>query len=128
MSNNYSKISLAIAFLSFVLLFSLPSTALIQKYFGLIGVLSYVSTVTLILLFLLKLKSQIFSFVSKFYFAIVSFVIGFGILCFWILYPLENEGLLGIGSDRDEALNIAFWEFYARTISLFCKHSPRRKR
>lgn len=63
MSNNYSKVSLAIAFLSFVLLFSLLSTALIQKYFGLIGVLSYVGIVTLILLLLLKLRSRILSFI-----------------------------------------------------------------
>ncbi|WP_298618011.1 hypothetical protein [uncultured Thermosynechococcus sp.] len=110
MSNNDSKVSLAIACVSFVFLFSLPSTALVQKYFGLIGILSYLTIITVTLVSLLKLRSQIFSFVSKFYFAILICVIGFGIACFWILYPIENKGLLGIGSDRDEALNIAFGE------------------
>lgn len=108
MSDNNSKLSLAV---TFILLFSLPSTALIQRYFGLVGVFSYILLIALGLLFLLRFKSQISSFVSKFYFAILIFVIGLGIACFWILYPLETAGLLGRGSDRDEALNIAFWEF-----------------
>lgn len=108
MSGNDSKLFLAV---SFILLFSLPSTALIQRYFGLIGIFSYILLIILGFLSLLKLKSQIFSFVSKFYLEILIFVIGFGIACFWVLYPLETAGLLGRGSDRDEALNIAFWEF-----------------
>lgn len=108
MSGNDSQISLVV---TFVLLFSLPSTALIQRYFGLIGIFSYILLITLGFLSLLKFKSRIFSFVSQFYFTILIFVISFGIACFWILYPLETAGLLGQGSDRDEALNIAFWEF-----------------
>ncbi|MFN4279312.1 hypothetical protein [Thermosynechococcus sp.] len=96
--------------MSFVLLFSFPSTALIQKYFGVIGILSYVTIVAVALLSVLKLKLQIFSFVSRFYLAILTCVVGFGIGCFWLLYPLETTGALGLGSDRDEALNIAFWQ------------------
>ncbi|URR36749.1 hypothetical protein NBE99_06345 [Thermosynechococcus sp. HN-54] len=67
--------------------------------------------VTLALSLLLKFKTKIFSFVARFYFAILTVVIVFGITVFWILYPLETSGFLGRGSDRDEALNIAFWEF-----------------
>ncbi|WNC21036.1 MULTISPECIES: hypothetical protein [unclassified Thermosynechococcus] len=104
---NCYKVYLLVAFL---LLFSLPSTALIQKYFGLIGVSSYILIVTLVFLFLLKFKTKIFAFVSRFYFGVLAITIVFGITSFWILYPLETAGLLGRGSDRDEALNIAFWE------------------
>ncbi|MFN4065922.1 MAG: hypothetical protein ACK4K5_01630 [Thermosynechococcus sp.] len=127
MSTNYSKSHLAVTFL---LLFSLPSTALIQKYFGLIGVFSYVLITTLAFLSLLKFKSQFFFFVSRFYFKTLILVVGLGIICFWILYPLETAGLLGRGSDRDEALNIAFWQFlqgqypYSKTTHLGGKITP----
>ncbi|WP_164920943.1 hypothetical protein [Thermosynechococcus vestitus] len=85
--------------------------ALIQKFFSLMGILIYMLIVTLVVRLLLKFRAKIFSFVSKFYLTILAFIIIFGIACFAFVYPLETSGVLGRGSDRDEALNIAFWEF-----------------
>jgi hypothetical protein len=90
----------------------IPSTAVVQKYFGILGVVSYIAIVLSTLLILQRY------FFTKFaarvtdrqvlWLTAATFI--FLLTTFFAVYPLANSGIFGMGSDRDEALNIATTE------------------
>jgi len=84
-----------------------PATALIQKYSGLIGVSLYSLVVFGALIFITLYQTMLLSFADRFYPLLLTGLISGLVVIFILLYPLETSGQLGIGSDRDEALNIA---------------------
>jgi hypothetical protein len=100
------------AFAVTVLWLLIPSLAVVQKYLGIAGVVAYASVVTLVLYighrwvfraFTLRVSEETVPWLVVATFLAL-------LLMFLILYPLANSGIVGPGSDRDEALNIASTE------------------
>jgi hypothetical protein len=92
-----------------VLWLLIPSLAVVQKFLGIAGVVAYVSVVTLILYighrwvfeaFTLRVSEEAVPWLVVATFLAL-------LLMFLIMYPLADSGIVGPGSDRDEALNIA---------------------
>lgn len=95
--------------IGFTLSLVIPSTAVLQKYLGIIGVVVYIIIASLVLLLGHKfvftgLASRI---TDKQVLWITAATFLILLATFWVVYPLANSGLFGKGSDRDEALNIA---------------------
>lgn len=111
-----------LSFVSLLLFLCIPSFALFYEHFGFVGIAGYVVAVSVALLLLLRFKSTIDHLIAKRYMLFVGlFVVGL-IAVFALFYPLETAGKIGIGSDRDEALNIAAtrllageYPYYGRT-------------
>ena len=95
--------------IGFILSLLIPSTAVVQKYLGLNGVAAYLVIASLIMYLGYKyVLSKIIQFMTDkrlLWLVVVAFLVL--LVLFIILYPIANSGLLGSGSDRDEALNIA---------------------
>jgi hypothetical protein len=89
------------------------SAWLFQKYFGLPGALLYVLAVfaSAPLLVRLDRRAECVPRQVMLVLGIASFALL--ALAFTLLYPLANSGVIGGGSDRDDALNIAVGELVA---------------
>ena len=92
----------------FSLLLSFPSAAVLQKLIGIAGVVIFPAVSFLVLLIG---RRSIFSKLSvktegRAYF-LVAITLLILIIIFIVAYPIANSGAFGVGSDRDEALNIA---------------------
>ncbi|MBN1122645.1 MAG: hypothetical protein JXJ17_16325 [Anaerolineae bacterium] len=100
----------------------LSSAGLIQKYAGIAGIAAYLLIVLAALLILMRFKTAIYALVDK-RFVLFAVLVAVGLVAiFVIVYPMETSGQLGLGSDRDEALNIAVrsiaagrYPYYERT-------------
>ena len=90
----------------------LPSSAIAQKYSGIFGAFGYITCASTI--FFLGHKFAVlrqFSTISNQLadrLLIITLLIIF--IAFLIIFPIANSGIVGGGSDRDEALNIAVSE------------------
>jgi len=100
-----------------------PSTAIIQKYSDLISVLLYVIVSTFILFIIANYIStrKLPSLSDKQFLLLIGILFTALIFIFFIVYPLANSGILGKGSDRDEALNIAIEELMAGHYPYYAK-------
>jgi len=96
-------------FLGLALSLTAPSLGIVEKYFGQTGALFYlllaVSMLSPIHTRLVPYLAARFSIRQTRWFVVVTFIAL--ALLFFAVYPLANSGLLGGGSDRDEALNQA---------------------
>jgi hypothetical protein len=91
-----------------------PSIGLIHKYLGNGGVLSALPFFLLLVLAIKIFQRQLGASVSIGWFWAISAV---AICLFAVLYPIAKGGVLGLGSDRDDALNVAL-------RSLLAGHCP----
>lgn len=110
-----------IAALSFSLIF--PSVGQVYKYFHILGLLLYVVGVPLTLIILKKYFLRRFFRVIDFKKAWLLFgaTFLFLIALFFIIYPIVDSGVIGGGSDTDDALDVAVssllsghYPYYAR--------------
>lgn len=92
---------------AFVVLF--PSTAIVQKYFGGLGLLAYIlfGSVAVFALHHSCRTAQIPRLPTRWMAGISIALLVALIVIFQVGYPVANSGRFGPGSDRDEALNIA---------------------
>lgn len=95
----------------FLLFFSIafPSLGVVQKYLGLGGVFAYCVVVALILF--AAAQPRVIAWFERLStptaaLVVVALLMGM-LLLFVFIYPLVNTGLPGLGSDRDDALNMA---------------------
>jgi hypothetical protein len=98
---------------AFAVLLVVPSLAVVERYLGLAGVLVYVvCAFPLGVLLHRHLISRIASrLTARAAYSLAIAAIAILIVAFAIGYPLANSGVVGPGSDRDEALNIATGAF-----------------
>ncbi|KAB2641458.1 MAG: hypothetical protein DVB26_04960, partial [Verrucomicrobia bacterium] len=94
-------------FLALLLLLAFPSTGFVQKYTGLAGVAGYVGVVAIVLLTIRRFAACLAPFLRRRFrllsvTALAGLAVGFA-----IVYPIENRGGFGIGSDREDGLNLA---------------------
>jgi hypothetical protein len=91
-----------------------PSTAVLQKYLGLAGVIAYSIIASLALFFLFKYRADLIRLAAKvterqvIWLSVFTWIII--LIAFLVVYPIANAGVVGGGSDHDEALNIAATE------------------
>lgn len=122
MHHHAPRLNWAVA--GFALSLLIPSTAVLEKYFGIAGVAVYIIIASLTILACYKYNpaARMARIADKqvLWMTVATFLILLAI--FWVGYPLANSGLLGRGSDRDEALNTATAEllsghypYYAKT-------------
>ena len=85
-------------------LWLVPSLGLLEKYFGVVGVIvaAVASLVGILVLLAAACRTKIAP--STLWFVALGIV---AVMAFLVIYPLANSGRFGPGSDRDEALNIA---------------------
>jgi hypothetical protein len=112
------------ALLGLCLSLIIPSTCVVQKYFGLWAVASYTVLASGILFlgrryFFEPLAARMTNARAVFL-AVATFAVM--IACFALIHPIADTALPGRGSDRDDALNLATWEllkgnfpYYGRT-------------
>lgn len=97
------------AFTGLILCLTIPSTSVLHKYLGVVGVAAYIISASFVVLFLSKPFVKIFLFNlirgKSWLFILLTFI--FLLAIFLLMYPISNSGILGGGSDRDEALSIA---------------------
>ncbi len=99
---------------AFALSLIVPSTAVFQKYLGIAGVVAYIGIASFVLLLFFRYRFFLDSFASKvtetqtILFAVITFIILIG--AFSVVYPIADSGIVGGGSDGDEALNVATTE------------------
>ncbi|MBA7622777.1 hypothetical protein ES703_30164 [subsurface metagenome] len=90
----------------------IPSTGQVQKYLGIYGVFVYLLLGTIAILVHYKYVWPVyFSKVTQrraIWLAVITFLILIAV--FTVVYPIANSGVVGGGSDRDEALNISVRE------------------
>jgi hypothetical protein len=90
----------------------IPSTATIQKYFGILGVTFYIAIASFLLFIGVRWaiakfsstitdKQMLWLIALTFFLLLVVFIVGF---------PLAHSGIFGPGSDRNQALNLATTE------------------
>ncbi|MEJ2211348.1 MAG: hypothetical protein P8129_20230, partial [Anaerolineae bacterium] len=96
-----------LAFVSLVLFLVLPSMALLQEHVGLWGVALHLLLVSLVLASVIALWPRLYSLVAGRYWLLLGILFLGLVLIFGLVYPLETAGRFSLGSDRDEALNIA---------------------
>jgi hypothetical protein len=98
--------------IGFSLALFIPSTAVLQKYFGIVGVGVYIVASSLLILIGYRyIFTRFVSIVTdKKVLWLSAFTFIFLLTVFFAGYPLANSGILGPGSDRDEALNTATME------------------
>ena len=117
--------------LGLILSIVIPSTGVFAKYLGYPGVVVYVLVVSLVIIVGRRvLFPRLLGWLAgrDLWLAAATFVL----LCslFAVLYPVANSGVVGGGSDRDDALNIAAGELlhgsypYYRTTYLGNPISP----
>jgi hypothetical protein len=97
-----------------VLWLLIPSLAVVQKFLGIAGVVAYATVASLV--FLAGYKRGFRAFTSRISEAAIPWLaattfLGLALI-FFVVYPAADAGIpgVGLGSDRDEALNIATTE------------------
>jgi hypothetical protein len=99
----------AVSLTAFALSVQFPSLGVIHKYLGLTGIMVYcVATTILILLLDRSLIKKFHSLVDNtvaIWLAALTFV--FLVVGYLLIYPVANSGVVGGGSDGEDALNIA---------------------
>lgn len=121
-----SKLNVTWASVAFALSLLLPSTAIIEKHFDIIGVVVYATIASLLLLLFIQnriyLAQLSLKFTERQVFLMVILTFTTLLMIFALVYPIANSGTYGQGSDGDEALNIATTEllhgrypYYPRT-------------
>ena len=97
----------------FALSLLIPSTAIIQKYLGIVGVVVYIAIASLVLLIGYRYIFTRFALMvtDKQVLWLTAATFLFLLAVFFVVYPLANSGIFGKGSDRDEGLNIVTTEF-----------------
>jgi hypothetical protein len=89
-----------------------PSMAVVQKFLGVAGVVAYASVMTLFLY--IGYKWAFRAFCSRVPERAIPWLVAATfltlLLMFVVVYPLADSGIVGRGSDRDEALNIGVME------------------
>jgi hypothetical protein len=112
--------------LGFAFSLFIPSTGVLQKYLGTAGVVSYIVVASLTLLLFVRYRfviTKLASTVTERQVVILTAVTFAVILIAFVVgYPIANSGIVGGGSDCDEALNTATTEllqghypYYPRT-------------
>lgn len=114
MSSRKSLPSGALLTLAFSLF--VPSIGAVQKYTGLVGIAGYAAAV---LIALLVGERYLFPWVlnacSERLAIVLAVAAGIVLIAvFALVYPIANAGVVGGGTDRDEALNIAVQELLSR--------------
>lgn len=105
---------LYVAIVGFALSLLLPSTAVVQKYLGITGVAGYLLVASLLLLLFVKVRYLLARFASKIterqilWLAALTFLVI--LIAFALVYPIADSGIVGGGSDNDDALDIATTE------------------
>ena len=90
---------------------SIPSLAILQKYFHIVGVIAYIAIVFIALYLLTKYRYLIAKLASKastrqiYGLAAITFLIL--LITFFLIYPKAGSRTYGHGSDCDDAINIA---------------------
>jgi len=100
---------LDLSFVGFALSLLIPSTAQIQKYFGVVGVAIYIAIASSALLIVCRYVFTRFAstVTDKQVLWLIAATFLILLAVFLVVYPLANSGIVGVGSDRDEALNSA---------------------
>jgi len=87
-----------------------PSLAVFHKYLGTIGVVTYVVVAILGLISLIKYQSELAHLASKFsvkhVYLLAALTFFTTYVAFAAIYPIADSGVVGGGSDGDDALNI----------------------
>jgi hypothetical protein len=112
----------------FALSLLLPSTAVVQRYLGTAGVAVYLLVALLVLLLGVRARHPLVRFASRvtrrqvLWLATLSFLLV--LIAFVVVYPVADSGIVGGGSDNDDALDIATTEllhgrypYYPKTYS-----------
>jgi hypothetical protein len=105
---------LSSSIVGFALSLFIPSTAIFQKYLGIMGVVAYIAIASLALLLFIKYKYIFARRASKvtekqvLWLATLTFLLL--LIIFLVGYPIANSGIVGGGSDGDDALNTATTE------------------
>jgi hypothetical protein len=111
MSTTQKSMTQSIFYVAIVfILWLIPSIGLIHKYLGNIGILAALLFFLLLVLLIKILQRQLVTSVPIWWFLALSIV---AICVFIVLYPIAKSGVLGPGSDRDDALNVALRAFLA---------------
>jgi hypothetical protein len=114
------------AVVGFSLSLLIPSTAVVERYLGVTGVAGYVVVASLGLLLFVKVRYSLARFASTvtgrqvIWLAVVSLLLL--LIVFPLVYPVADSGVVGGGSDNDDALDMATREllhgrypYYPRT-------------
>lgn len=102
------------AVIGFALSLLIPSTAVFQKYFGVAGVVGYILVASLVLLLCVKYRYALAKLASRvserqvLWLAALTFLII--LIAFALVYPVADSGIVGGGSDSDDALDNATTE------------------
>src|SRR5262245_47016902 len=92
-----------------------PSIGAVQKYTGLAGLAAYVVIVLVALFvgyrYVIRRVLAAFSERAAIGYAVTIWLVL--LVAFAVVYPIANAGVVGGGTDRDEALNIAVRELLA---------------
>jgi hypothetical protein len=102
------------ALLGFALSLLIPSTAVIQRYLGTAGVAGYLILASLVLLLFAKVRHPLTSFASRvtgrqvLWLSALTFLAL--LVAFLLIYPVADSGVVGGGSDNDDALDNATTE------------------
>jgi hypothetical protein len=94
-------------FVSLVFFLVLPSTALLQEHLGWWGIAAHLLLVSFVLASVVALWPRLYSLVAGRYWLLLGILVLGLAAVFAVVYPLETAGRFSLGSDRDEALNIA---------------------
>jgi hypothetical protein len=102
----------ALELIIFCLSLVIPSTGTVHKYFGYPGLILYIIVVFLAVFlgYRFVLEKFLLGVTEKQAFGLMLLTLLGLLVAFAIVYPVANSGLMGSGSDRDEALNIAATE------------------
>ena len=117
---------LSCAVAGFALSLFIPSTAIIQRYLGLIGVAAYLFVASAILLLFVRHRHALAERASRvatrqvLWLAVLTLLVL--LVAFALIYPVADSGVIGGGSDTDDALDSATTEllhgrypYYTRT-------------
>jgi len=95
----------------------IPSTAVLHKYLGLWGVVAYAAAISLLLLGLFRYPATGLRMMTVLtpsqLFWLAGLTLGLLLVAFAIIYPIVDSGIVGGGSDGDDALNLATRELLA---------------
>lgn len=112
--DKYFNLPLNKHFIAMLLSLTVPSLWLFQKRLGLSWAIIYILVTGFLLAIALHwLLPRLFNLKQSQLTALVMLTALGLIMAFFLLYPLESSGRFGLGSDRDEALNIAVTELVA---------------
>ena len=119
----------ALLFVGFASCLIFPSCGVVQKYFGNVGLATYLVLVLallwLVYQYLLEKFLSLISERQSLYLAIATFVALIAIFAF--VYPKANAHVIGRGSDADDALNLAARELLSGRYPFYVEtylHNP----